>query len=748
MILNRNESEVTILGDVQKYKVSIDEKNLQHIITILSSNLYSHPMQSFLREIVSNAVDSHIEAGVNEPIIITVTDNDLSIRDFGTGISPERFKDVFINIGSSTKRESNGFIGYFGIGKYSSLAVADVVNITSFYNGKAYYYVMNKDIDQLHIDLILERDTNEHNGVEVKIPYKTSLYVEDWKCLSFIKNVYIEDERKSSQSVNQRDIISSFNRRKVYSYNTFKVLDIKYPYTNGGSTEVLVGTIPYRVDYDLLWDGDKYYDKWEEAFKVVYPCIQIGEVDITPNREGLLYSERTKKALCKAYDAAIEELTQLWEDSCKEEYTDFKKFAYAVKDHYENTLNLHGVEVTISEDLPYNIKMKDFPECSFDWLRYSIRALLFSSSGHNVIACLNRNEMQKGKNLLNSPIKDILDKCDNNNTTLIAVPDAHGFSSKYIKGFLSEQFPDQKVMLLKEPRISISRVKNFIRNVFGITAISDADNFHTIIACIRHLLKYFSQHVRRWDIINSPEYTRYKEAHREKKLNTNIYNNTQITCRIWWPHETSPETYTDTPNKMINMIHTKYKKHRIVYAPLDSPFILGFRCINYPYLCIIGLSQNNYTLAEKGLFPDYVRPIEELYSEDNRVLQKIAAVEFIKSKMGIHELPSAFPEPIREMSCRLLNIMNKYRHGSNYLCPDGYDILKVVPKEKYDRAILALFNQTEKYQVIYNRVNYDRHSDYNYSFRWYFLMKVKKFRPSYNYYRDVRDSIEHITNLL
>ena len=114
MIINRDESEVAVLGEVQKYKVSIDEKNLQHIITILSSNLYSHPMQSFLREIVSNAVDSHVEAGVDEPIIITITDNDLSIRDFGTGISPERFHDVFINIGSSTKRDSNGFIGYFG----------------------------------------------------------------------------------------------------------------------------------------------------------------------------------------------------------------------------------------------------------------------------------------------------------------------------------------------------------------------------------------------------------------------------------------------------------------------------------------------------------------------------------------------------------------------------------------------------------------------------------------------------------
>ena len=114
MIYKREESEVEVLGEVEKFKVSIDEKNINHIVTILSSNLYSYPMTSFLRETVSNAIDSHKEAGVNEPIIITRTRDSLAIRDFGTGISPDRFKEIYINIGSSTKRESNEFIGHFG----------------------------------------------------------------------------------------------------------------------------------------------------------------------------------------------------------------------------------------------------------------------------------------------------------------------------------------------------------------------------------------------------------------------------------------------------------------------------------------------------------------------------------------------------------------------------------------------------------------------------------------------------------
>ena len=117
MIINARKGNIQVLGVVKEFKTSIDPKNLEFITTLLSSNLYSDPEQSFIREIVSNAWDSHVEAGTTDiPVIIKFNKNsynnwEISIRDFGTGLSLERFKEVYCNIGSSTKRESNEFIG-------------------------------------------------------------------------------------------------------------------------------------------------------------------------------------------------------------------------------------------------------------------------------------------------------------------------------------------------------------------------------------------------------------------------------------------------------------------------------------------------------------------------------------------------------------------------------------------------------------------------------------------------------------
>ena len=70
MKLNVNPaSNAEMYGDIQSNKVSINTKHLDYITQILTSNLYSSPLQSFIRETLSNAQDSHMEAKTTKPII-------------------------------------------------------------------------------------------------------------------------------------------------------------------------------------------------------------------------------------------------------------------------------------------------------------------------------------------------------------------------------------------------------------------------------------------------------------------------------------------------------------------------------------------------------------------------------------------------------------------------------------------------------------------------------------------------------
>lgn len=121
MIINQEQSQATVVGEIQNNRVGIDVNNINFITSLLTSNLYSLPIESFLRETIANAWDSQVEANnINTPILVRITqiedtyDATISIRDYGTGLSPQRFNEIYKNIGSSTKRDSNDYIGALG----------------------------------------------------------------------------------------------------------------------------------------------------------------------------------------------------------------------------------------------------------------------------------------------------------------------------------------------------------------------------------------------------------------------------------------------------------------------------------------------------------------------------------------------------------------------------------------------------------------------------------------------------------
>jgi len=316
--------EAQVYGDVSSNRVSIDVKNLDFITQILSSNLYSKPLNSFLREIISNAVDSHKEAGTKDPIILDIGKSNgkyyIRIQDFGTGISRERFNAIYKFIGSSTKRDSDEFIGSFGLGKFSTLSVSDSCTITSICDGEKVKYLMYKDGMAINIDEVSAEPTKERNGVEVyvqpNIEIDYSRLKEALMDLAFFDNVYINLNLNEafpqyysynySKFKDLKDFVTEFNSKKTLIYKTFKVSGVEL----NSEFCVLLGNVMYRIDYAHKYD---HGDAWRNVYGNValVPRFEIGELSVTPNREELLYDAKTEAALKKRFAEVDDELADL-----------------------------------------------------------------------------------------------------------------------------------------------------------------------------------------------------------------------------------------------------------------------------------------------------------------------------------------------------------------------------------------------------------------------------------------------------
>ena len=314
MIINADKGNIKVLGDIREFKTSIDPKNLEFITTLLSSNLYSDPEQSFIREIVSNAWDSHVEAGTTDiPVIIRFKRGnngwEVTIRDFGTGLSPERFQEVYCNIGSSTKRESNEFIGGFGIGKYSSLACTNTVYITSYYEGTAFLYVMVKSGNTITTNLVMEKPTEEKNGVEVTIknisniePYKKAL-----KYIVFFPNVYVDG------------IDNKINNTKLKRFNNFAVASEPI------DTKILLGNVLYPYNARLLSNASNDFLR-NIGYSGIVIKFNVGEISITPNRESIIYSSDTISKIEDRIMAAKAELDAMISNKFNKDYDNLYEY--------------------------------------------------------------------------------------------------------------------------------------------------------------------------------------------------------------------------------------------------------------------------------------------------------------------------------------------------------------------------------------------------------------------------------------
>lgn len=309
MIINPIERDGAVLSGVSNVRnVTITANG--KAFRVLSSTLYQDKPGAIVRELSSNAYDSHIANGTPDvPFVIhlpTAIEPYFSVKDFGIGMDDPTVEKVFTSLFESTKDNDANSIGAFGLGSKTPFSYTDSFTVVAIKDGvsRTYSLFMNANGCPSYV-LLLEKETDEGNGVEVIVPVAN-----------------IDDRQQFINSVKQQ--LHFFPVKPIIQNGTIHwdvepdVPLIKqdqivvYSQSNlpaaRNSPAALMGPVGYDVNFDILSSKLPKFSALLQYFKnnVCRFYFKMGDVTVAPSRETLSYDDKTFEAFENILDGFIE----------------------------------------------------------------------------------------------------------------------------------------------------------------------------------------------------------------------------------------------------------------------------------------------------------------------------------------------------------------------------------------------------------------------------------------------------------
>lgn len=308
MIIQDKETTIEQIGNIQdeaQFKMRTSQKAFQ----ILSS-LYSDKPLAIVRELGCNAMDSHIASGQpTRPFHVHIPnalEPWLTIQDFGTGISHENIYEIYSTYFASTKTNTNTQVGMLGLGSKSPFCYTDNFTITSRHLGvKRIYNAYFNAQGMPTISLVSQEKTPKENGIEIQIPVKQTDIGDFTHAIFKAFRFFDTKPTISGGSVDWTD-------KCDFEGSFWK------SYTSLNQSYAVMGGVVYPIDTYKI--ANEHYDIIHKAGLVIK--FAIGELDVTPSREALMYHDWVVQAL-------NDKITQVKKD-----------FVAKVEDQIKNSDNL------------------------------------------------------------------------------------------------------------------------------------------------------------------------------------------------------------------------------------------------------------------------------------------------------------------------------------------------------------------------------------------------------------------------
>lgn len=326
MVLNnRNNDIITNMeASAEKFSISADAS----MFDLLSKKLYSNPIQSVIRELVSNAIDANIAAGTKDPIQVHFPNNidpTFFVRDTGIGMDAEKLKNVF-TYGGSDKRNTNEQIGGLGVGAKSPFSITDTFTVESTSGGIKRTAICFKGSDGCPRFKMVGEEESSISGTKIYFnvsPDNFSNFVyESVPVFAFAQQMpdILNGKDKFLSAAGVKNI-EDFEKIRNLIKNDVELEGVNYYTWSDDRTDeeklvgafienvarrfsgiiVDMGGVPYDVDISQVFDND--YDAvnlFKHCGDALILHMPIGSLNFQASREKLNYTEETKKKLQKA----------------------------------------------------------------------------------------------------------------------------------------------------------------------------------------------------------------------------------------------------------------------------------------------------------------------------------------------------------------------------------------------------------------------------------------------------------------
>lgn len=310
------------------------------IIDILRNRLYANPIRTLTQEYLCNGRDSHRESGrENIPLRVTLPtklDSVIKFRDFGTGLSPDRVKNVFVLYGSSTKRSDNVQTGGFGIGAKSAWAYTDSFIVQSYFDGKCRSYIAHTGKNSNgSLELIEEVDSDEPNGVEIQVPVKEA------DIEQFVNAVYrctyfwdVKPELRGITSLETPASWLDVNNKVLHKKDGWFLLK-KDDFTKrlfdayNHEIYVLIDKIPYSINKFSRATECPEVDKLKNlAYAEFVNFIEVGNgvLEVSATREGISDKDNSKVSVNEICKTARASLSSYIDEQFAQDFKDIPEY--------------------------------------------------------------------------------------------------------------------------------------------------------------------------------------------------------------------------------------------------------------------------------------------------------------------------------------------------------------------------------------------------------------------------------------